>query len=219
MDLFNQIDNILELNKAKLLGPVRYKTITNILNRQFNKNHLDFKFRYETFSHVQVDQVSVAGFYDFHLNKKYIIFSFSDLTDNIFTEEEQWLDFKFLITQTCLHENLHQLQFSHRDLSLYEQGKLDFRNLEQGGEEEIEYLIDKDEIDAYAQDLALEIKFYYPTEPLVKIFNNLPRRRYCWSYRYYNTTFKGCDWEVVRKRLLKKTYQWLNRIQIKDKNA
>jgi len=86
----------------------------------------------------------------------------------------------------------------------------------QNEDDDIIYLADKDEIDAYAHDLALEIlKYYFKNDPYV-ILSSLKNRRYCWTFQYYKRTFKNQDWVKVKKRLLKKTFLWLQRIQKKD---
>lgn len=209
MDIYYRISDILESRKEKLINGVKYKTITNLLNRSFNKQFSDFKFVYETYNHIQPDDISVAGVYDFNKDKKYVVFSFSEELDNIYIDEAQWDDLKFLIAQTCMHESVHQDQFKHRDKSLFGMEKLDFRKLSQDSEEDETYLADKDEIDAYAHDLALEIKHFYPFFSSSYVLNTVSKRRYCWSYRYYSKTYKGQDWSKVKKRLLKKTYIWL----------
>ena len=209
MDTYLKISDILESRKEKIINGVKYKTITNLLNRSFNKHFTDFKFVYETYDNLELDEISVAGVYDFNKNKKYVVFSFSEMTDNIYINEEQWSDLKFLIAQTCLHENVHQEQFKFRDKSLFDMSRLDFRKLSQDAEDDITYLADKDEIDAYAHDLALEIKHFYPFFSTSYVLNTVSKRRYCWSYRYYSKTYKNQDWYKIKKRLLKKTYNWL----------
>ena len=112
-----------------------------------------------------------------------------------------------LLSQVIQHETIHQLQYQHRDC--HDIAKLDFRDLRGSLNEEREYLADKDEIDAYGHDIAMEIKYHYPGKDPYNILKNISKVRKLPSYNYYKQTFKTTKWSMVKKRLLKKTYNWI----------
>lgn len=208
MYLASTIDQILEDKKPKLIGKPSYFYIANTLNRSFKKT-LPFKFRFETFDDYGPDDFSISGLYDMEEDVKYIIFNFPTERKHYKINNDNWRDLKFAISQVCQHETIHQLQWQHRKKLDVESAELDFRNLSGDISEDKEYLADIDEIDAYGHDIAMEIKFCYPKKDPYDILRTIDSRKKLWSYNYYKKTYKGDDWYDIKKRLLKKTYQWL----------
>lgn len=205
MYLANEIDYALEKSRDKLLGANTYKSICYTLNRAFAKK--DLKFRFETFDNFYKNDFSVSGLYDQHENTRYIIYNFSSNHDSLHLED--WKTFKFDTSQAIQHESIHQLQWQHRDPGEDSQ-KLEFRLMQTANDDEDpEYLADVDEIDAYAHDIAMEIKFYYPNRDPYEVFRNINRCRKLASFSYYKKTFRNCDWLDIRKRLLTKTFRWI----------
>lgn len=207
MYLASVIDQILEDKKPKLLGRPSYFHITGVLNRGFKKE-LPFKFRFETFDDYGPEDISVSGLYDMEEDIKYIILNFPKETKHYSITKENWREFKFAVSQVCQHETIHQLQWQNRETD-GEPCSIDFRNLTGTISEEKEYLADIDEIDAYGHDIAMEIKFCYPKKDPYEILRTIDSRKKLWSYNYYKKIYKGDDWSKIRKRLLKKTYQWM----------
>jgi hypothetical protein len=207
MYLASAIDQVLEDKKPKLFGRPSYYHITSILNRGFKKD-LPFKFRFETFDDYSPEDFSVSGLYDMEEDVKYIILNFPSETKNFKINSGNWREIKFAVSQVCQHESIHQLQWRHRELD-GEPCALDFRNLTGDISEEKEYLADIDEIDAYAHDIAMEIKFCYPKKEPYDILRTIDSRKKLWSYNYYKKIYRGDDWSKIKKRLLKKTYQWM----------
>ena len=207
MYLASVIDQILEDKKSKLIGRPSYFYITNTLNNSFKKT-LPFKFRFETFDDYGPDDFSISGLYDMEEDKKYIILNFPSEKKYHRITKDNWKELKFSISQVCQHETIHQLQWQHRKLD-GEPCELDFRNLSGSMSEEKEYLADIDEIDAYGHDIAMEIKFCYPKKDPYDILRTIDSRKKLWSYNYYKKVYKGDDWSNIKKRLLKKTYQWM----------
>lgn len=208
MYLAGLIDEVLESKKDKLLGRNNYFYVIDVLNRGFRKVE-PFKFRYETYADYDHNCYSVSGLYDTDNDQKHIIINFSQKYKTIHLTPESWPDFKFSVSQVCQHESIHQCQWQYRDGVEFEKAPLEFRNVEETSEEEQGYLADTDEIDAYAHDIAMEIKFYYPKKDPYWVLRNINRHRKIWSYNYYKKTFRGEDWSYIKHRLFKKTFRWI----------
>lgn len=208
MYLAGLIDTTLESKKDKLVGRSSHYYIVDVLNRAFRKTEA-FKFKFETYSEYGKDDYSVSGIYDSDEDNRYIILNFSSNCKYFTLKPEKWREFKFAVSQVCQHETIHQSQWSFRDASKWEKEPYEFRNKEVSVEEDQIYLSDLDEIDAYAHDIAMEIKFFYPKKDPYKVLKTANRHRKLWSYRYYRDTFKGEDWSEIKHRLLKKTFRWL----------
>ena len=206
------IDETLESIRSKIVGKSSYFYITSVLNRAF-KNTERFKFRYETFENYSKDDYSVSGLYDMDKNQRHIIINFPKCSGKIEITPKMWRDFKFSISQVCQHETIHQDQWQYRE-SDGEPCMIDFRRLSETDIDEKEYLADSDEIDAYAHDIAMEIKFCYGRQDPLEVLRNIDSKRKLWSYNYYKKTFKGDDWTIIKKRLLKKTFLWLPHVTI-----
>lgn len=208
MYLASKINEILDSKKHRLLGRPTYFYICDVLNRSFKKVE-PFKFRYETYADFDREDYSVSGLYDMETDIKYVILNFSQKCKAFNLTEKNWQDFRFSISQVCQHELIHQCQWQHKDVSDYEHEPLEFRTKSETKEEEQDYLLDPDEIDAYGHDIAMEIKYFYPKKDPYFVLRNLNRYRKIWSYKYYKDTFKGEDWFDVRKDLYKKIYKWI----------
>lgn len=214
MYLAGLINDVLESKKDKLIGRSSYFYITSVLNRAFSRKE-PFKFRYETFEDYSREDYSVSGMYDMDEDVKYIILNFPKSCKTFTLKPEKWKEFKFAVSQVCQHEAIHQCQWSMvSDPSLRDRQKekLDFR-IEQD-DEDMDYLADPDEIDAYAHDIAMEIKFFYPKKDPYKVLQNINKHKKLWSYNYYKKTFKGEDWEEIRHHLFKKTYKWIPYVNV-----
>lgn len=208
MYLAKEIDEVLESKKSRLLGRPTYFYICDVLTRGFKKIE-PYKFRYETYDDFGKDDYSVAGLYDMETDVKYVILNFSKDSKAFYLTDKNWRDFKFSISQVCQHEKIHQCQWQHKDVSDYEHEPLEFRNKNESKEEEQDYLLDPDEIDAYGHDIAMEIKYFYPKKNPYDVLRSLNRHKKLWSYKYYRETFKGEDWSDIKNSLYKKIYKWM----------
>jgi len=127
-----------------------------------------------------------------------------------------WADFRFLLSNVLQHELIHKEQYLHRPVAgnatcLY----YDVKAGEKSNKEYMDYLAELDEIDAYAHDIAMEIKEYYPTIDPYEVLATINQRKKLWSWKHYKQTFKDSeDWSDVRNRLLKKTYLWLPQVTV-----
>ena len=211
MYLSEKIEKNLNDNRQKLSGYVSYRALSRRLNSIFKDTDQHLKFKCVKYEDLDVDQYMVGGLYDQTTNMKYIIFNVSSYSDELLIEDWMWSDFVFNVSQTIQHETIHQNQFQHRPY-IDDGIKIDFRVLKGTIDEDREYLSDLDEIDAYAHDIAMEIKYFYPHMDPLKVLSTISYKRKLGSYTYYKRTFKGCDWSQIKKRLLSKTYKWIKNV-------
>jgi hypothetical protein len=73
----------------------------------------------------------------------------------------------------------------------------------------MDYLAMVEEVDAYAHDLAMEIKYHYPDIDPKEVLKNLNNYGNLTTWEIYKRVFKKARWKYVRNELLKKTYKWL----------
>lgn len=206
------IDEVLESKKSKLIGRNTHYYVASVLNRAFQKVE-PFKFRYETYEDYGKDDYSVSGLYDMDTDIRYIILNFPKNLKYFALEEKRWSEFKFAVSQVCQHESIHKCQWSFRNGYETENEPLEFRNKNDVPVDELQlYLSDPDEIEAYAHDIAMEIKFYYSKSNPYEVLKAAGKKRKLWSYSYYKKTFKDEDWDIINKHLLKKTYRWLSHV-------
>lgn len=206
----DEIEERLNRSKNKLLGFVTYKTMSRRLNSIF-KDTDDLKFKFVKYDDINVNEYLVGGLYDPIADKKYVIFNVSIYSDEMLIEDWMWSDLVFNISQTIHHESVHQNQLLYRK-GIEEYTKIDFRVLKGTLDEDRSYLADLDEIDAYAHDIAMEIKHFYPHMNPYEVLSEISKKRKLSSFTYYKKTFKGCDWSRIKKRLLSKTYKWIKNV-------
>ena len=208
MYLGQTIDEILTKKKERLLGLNTPFYITSVLDRAFKKHGLPITFKLETFSDYRQNDYSVGGIYNGNTDQCLVVLYFSKYK-KFYMSKSRWDRFKFVVSQTCQHELVHKIQNQHRE-DPDEIEPIDLRSLQQEeGEDEKDYLADKDEIDAYAHDIAMEIRKYYPFSDPYHILRTINKRTRLDAYQYYCKTFENDDWLSIRKLLLKKTYKWL----------
>lgn len=207
MYLAPEINKKLYDNKKLFSGDLPYTTITRRLGKIFD-HPKDLKFRSETFEDIPVNCFTVSGLYDMFYDKKYVILNFSNSSKTMLLDDYIIDSFFFLISQTIQHEAIHQHQWANREPE-DEASKLDFRNFGGTLQEERDYLSDIDEIDAYAHDIAMEIKRYYPNRNPYEVLKNIKKTRKIHSYNYYRRTFSKCEWGTIKKQLFKKIYNWM----------
>lgn len=207
MYLAPAIEDILDSNKQKFIGGVEYYTLARRLSKAFGFQK-DLKFKIETFDDIGKDEFTISGLFDMTTNTKYIILNFSKEHSQIKLSDYDFTTFKFLMSQCIQHETIHQNQWQYRDCD-EDPVKLDFRNMIGTINEEREYLSDIDEIDAYAHDIAMEIKFHYPNQNPYHVLKRIDKVRKLQSYNYYRNTFKKCSWFKIKRHLLLKIFKWI----------
>lgn len=208
------INNILDSKKDRLVGRVLFTDIIKILNDAF-KNKIPFKFKLDLNSELRKNDFAISGFYYIKNDKSSIIVSLPKKCKYLYLDEKRWCDFRFCISQVCQHEAIHHAQWSFRDRSnLVYPKPIEFKTNSITRQEEREYLNDIDEIDAYAHDIAMEIKYFYPKKDPNVVLSKLKFHSKIWSYRYYRKVYRGSDWSSIHKKLLRKVYMWLPRITV-----
>lgn len=207
MQYGQEIDYILSCKKDKLIGLNTPFYITSVLDRAFKKTQLPISFRLEKYSDYGRNEFSIGGVFDSTDNKCYVVLNFP-VYKKFNLNERAWKDFKFTISQTCQHELIHLQQNKFREDD-DDTEPVDFKKLVQGEGDDRDYLSEIDEIDAYAHDIAMEIKMYYPFSDPYNILRTINKRDRLYGYSYYCKTFKDDDWTDIRKLLLKKVYKWL----------
>lgn len=207
MYLSKDIDQRFTQNRHKFHGFVSYRALTARLRSTFS-NLDNLKFKLVRLENLDVNEFSVAGIYEQKTDLKYVIVNVSDYSDEMLFDNFVWKDFTFLVSQTIQHETIHQNQFKHRELC-DEEAEIDFKFTPLNTVEDRYYLADNDEIDAYAHDIAMEIKHFYPFSSPYDVLKSISSKRKLPSFSYYKNTFKGCDWSDIKKRLLLKTFKWI----------
>jgi hypothetical protein len=210
MYLSKFIDNVIEGEKEYLTKPRSYAQFCKRLTDAFRNNE-KFIFNFATTGRLFVDDFLISGHYDPLKDKKYIVFYFSSQSNfiTLLKKEKEWSDFKFQLSITCQHELIHQHQWLYRDADDYIWDDMDYNDLDSTQEEDQEYLSDKDEIEAYAHDIAMEIRYYYNTLDPYEVLREIGKYKKVPSYKYYKRTFRGNDWLQIKKHLLKKVFLWL----------
>jgi hypothetical protein len=211
MQSSHQIEQRLNAWKPKFLGRHRLEDLTKLVESCFKPWHVRAKIQQDP--ELGWQESAISGLFDSQLRRKNI-----DIIVHVgwggawfSITEKTWASFKFDLGQVLQHELIHRRQASYRthiddEYSLY----YDVKAGAGADKQNMDYLAEFDEIEAYAHDIALEIQHYYPRQDPFKILATLNRRRRVWSWNYYKRTFKGSDdWSEVRNRLLKKTYLWL----------
>lgn len=206
MYLTTDIDNLLEDNKFRFMNEsITYKAMQRRLNKLFKKQH-NVEFKIEKYDDFENDAISFSGIYDMFEEKTYIILNVSEHTDNI--KVHKWEYFKFLLSQCIQHEKIHECQWSFR--SCDEPCEKQWRESDKRDiNDERLYLSDKDELEAYGHDIALEIKYFYPNSDPMHVLSNINNYKRITSWNYYKKTFKGVNWLSLKKILLKKAFYWI----------
>ena len=196
--------------RPKLLKDTKYKRVVNLFNKEFNWKSLDFQF--EVTDKIEPNTYAVAGTYDMYEDFRQVIFYFSDKQDTIKLTKEELPEFHFLVSQVIQHESIHQCQYANRRASTPCEETNPKKLLQRIAlNERQEYLSAKEEIDAYAHDIAMEIKFYYQGSDPYEILVGIDNAKKIYSYHYYRKTFVNDPkkWDTIRHKLLSKAYRWL----------
>lgn len=161
---------------------------------------------------------TISGSYDSSKKRRPIdiLLHFSEDIEVYNFTPRRWSSFRFLLSSVIQHELIHKQQFQRRPLHCHETCLYyDIKAGEKSDKEYMDYLAELDEIDAYAHDIAMEIKECYPTEDPYEVLATIDQRDALWSWGHYRDTFKDSeDWSAVHNRLLKKTYLWLPHVTV-----
>jgi hypothetical protein len=124
--------------------------------------------------------------------------------------------FIFLLNQTLQHELVHKYQFQTKgDDRFYTHHFYFHPGKSYSSPTRLEYLAIVEEIDAYAHDLAMEIKYHYPSANVKQLLANIDDYKNLSTWKMYRRAFKRASWNHVRNELLRKTNSWLPYIKEK----
>lgn len=207
MILGSEIDELLESKKSKLMGQTKHTRIRNVFSRALSCHNIKFKLEYN--KDFKKRDYAISGVYNTNTDKINVIIHFTPKHELFCINDKMWNEFKFTISQTCQHELIHRYQTISRENVLDGNDPVEIKFASEKLLEEKKYLSDLDEIEAYAHDLAMEIKHYYPKKSPYDVLRNIDRHKKLWSYFYYKRTFQTENWIKIRKRLLKKAFMWI----------
>lgn len=211
MELGPQIEQRLTKWRSKLMGRHRHDDLIKIIQNCLHPFAVKIKKQLD--HSLDWQHVAVSGLFDGQIKRRNItlFLHFSWGSDWFRITEKNWPSIRFQISQCLQHELIHRRQASYR-LHLDDEYTLyyDIKASASSDKQAMDYLAELDEIEAYAHDIAMEIREFYPNHNPYDVLRNMTYRKRLWSWSYYKRTFKGSDdWSEVRRRLLKKTYQWL----------
>jgi hypothetical protein len=119
--------------------------------------------------------------------------------------------FRFFLAAILQHEIIHREHFARYPDYYSRRIHVDHSSLRsQKRRDEVEYLTDYSEVDAYAHDIAMELRYYYPNRSLSELLNNIDHLRKVHVFHMYKKAFRGLDWTVLRRTLLRKVHKWYN---------
>lgn len=153
-----------------------------------------------------------AGYYDTGRKKNAIVLSMNlPPSRNTFKfTRNNYNGFTFMFSQIVQHEFIHESQFAfrpeqaERKVKVLHSNKISKKRLD-----EIEYLREWCEIEAYAHDIAMEINQYYNHLNPSTVIKHIDTHRKLYSYLVYKRAFKGTDWNRLKKSLLLKVWRWI----------
>lgn len=155
---------------------------------------------------------AIGGEYDPCLTKQPITIQIyiRESLQQVYLSKKRKQEFIFQLSQTLQHELIHKHQFQRRGTKTFYTNYFYFTTgSAKRGYTTMEYLATVEEIDAYAHDLAMEIKYYYPDKDPKQVLKKLNDYSKLYTWLMYRRAFKKARWLYVRNELLKKTYQWL----------
>jgi hypothetical protein len=214
MELGPQIEQRLLRWKTKLMGRHRHEDLIKMLQSCLSPFGVKVKKQYD--ANLDWQSIGVSGLFDSQIQRRNItlFLHFSWGSEWFRISEKNWKELRFQLSQCVQHELIHRRQASYRqhldnEYALY----YDIKTSNSLDKQNMDYLAEFDEIEAYAHDIAMEIREFYPKANPYQILRTINRRKRIWSWTYYQRSFKNSeDWGDVRRRLLKKTYQWLPHI-------
>jgi len=159
------------------------------------------------------DIFDFSGYYDIQKkrNKIGVTMHVPKNRDSITITKSAYNRLIFHLSQVVQHEFIHHSQFSfrpeqaERKIKVYHSHKLSKQRVD-----EIEYLREWCEIEAYAHDIAMEINYFYPTRKPQAVINRIDKFTKLYSYKKYKETFKSTEWDHLRTSLLRKCWKWIS---------
>ena len=158
------------------------------------------------------DIFDFSGYFDIQKkrNKIRITLHVPKNRDSITITKSAYNRLRFHFSQVVQHEFIHLSQFSfrpeqaERKIKVYHSHKLSKQQVD-----EIEYLREWCEIEAYAHDIAMEINYFYPNRKPHAVINRIDNFTKLYSYKKYKEAFKSTEWNRLRTSLLRKCWKWI----------
>jgi hypothetical protein len=201
----DKIDQILLKNKGLLLGTHNIEDFRKLIKKMFRKYRVKVNI-IPVFQDMGVNLLTFGGGYDEEKDTIDLDFFVTDSKDDtVVLPECYWSEFSFKVSQLLKHELIHRQQAYSRD-RIFESRKY---KVEKDASGDREYLSDSDEIDAYSHDIAMEIIKYYKNNDKNKVFSKMSQMTYLESFILYKNAFKNSNWNRIYKKLVKKTYKWV----------
>lgn len=155
---------------------------------------------------------SFSGWFDTSRKKNAIVLNmhFSPSRKSFKFTKKNYSGFIFMFSQIVQHEFIHQSQYafrpeqSDRIIKVHYSDKISRERVK-----EIEYLSTWCEVEAYAHDIAMEIKYYYGNLNPENVIKQIDNYRKLYSYLVYKKAFKGLEWNRLKKSLLRKIWRWI----------
>jgi hypothetical protein len=201
----DKIDQILLKNKDLLLGKHNSEDFKKLIKKMFKKYRVKVHI-IPVFQDMGISLLTFGGGYNEETDTIDLDFFVTDSVDGtLFLAECYWSEFSFKVSQLLQHELIHRKQAYSRD-RIFESRKYKVQKDASGDRE---YLSDSDEIDAYSHDIAMEIIKYYKNSEKNKIFSEMSQMTHLESFILYKNAFKCTNWNKIYKKLMKKTYKWV----------
>lgn len=154
----------------------------------------------------------VSGYFDLDRKKTPVVITIHVPKNKkaIMFTKDKYNTFLFDLSRVIQHEFIHRSQFTFRPEESSRSIQVPFsRNIGKKRKENIIYLSEWCEVEAYAHDIALEIKWFYPQKNPYSVIQNIDKYKKLQSYNYYKKVFRSTDWERVKKSLLRKVVKWV----------
>lgn len=202
----DKIEKIILKNKELLIGKHSHDALKTLIENKFRKYRVSVNI-VPVFEDIGLSLMAFGGSYDEDTDTIDIDFFVTNTkNDELVITESFWSEFKFKFMQLLLHETIHRNQFIARE-GIFESKKY---RLHKNPTEDQKYLSDTDEIDAYSHDIALEILNYYKKHKKTDIFSSFYKKRKLESLSIYKKTFKNTNWTKIYRKLVKKSYKWID---------
>ena len=203
----NKLYKALESLEKILLRKMAHKQIVEEV--QLHIRPFGAKVEVNWIPELDSTEISLSGMFDSERKRQPICVTllFSSKSEDYTWNEKSRHRFMFELGQVLQHEMIHKSQNEHR-LG----GETGF-NVEQDKiSQQRTYLSNKDEIGAYAHDIALEIVEHYGGRKRFKTATKLQRKKLVGSYKIYQKAFAGTDWSTTKKALYKKIYKCMEEL-------
>jgi hypothetical protein len=200
------------LPKSLIGQELSYPALSKLLNKCVRFSGAKIRVQKDAeFSKKKRQYFTFSGYYDTE-KKNSIVVTLHVMPDreHFKITRSNYDTLVFLFSQVIQHEFIHKSQFTfrpdqvERKIKVFHSDKISKKKLEQ-----IEYLREWCEVEAYAHDIAMEINYFYPNDNPNTVIKNIDSKRKLDSYQLYKKTFARTNWDRLKKSLLRKIWKWL----------